>query len=133
MESDAQARAEDLYQQLEAGADFAELAREYSDDKASAAKGGDLGFFRAEDPLSDVVKATVFRMAPGETSKPVRDAGRFYIFRLTEKEPRPLEEVEQSIDTAISRAALNNRLAEIRGDIRIFPKDPEWLDSRPGN
>ena len=92
------------------------------------------GFFRAEDPLSDVVKATVFRMTPGETSKPIRDAGRFYIFRLTEKKARPLEEVEKSIDTAISRGALNARLAEIRGDIKIFPpNDPEWLDSRSGN
>jgi parvulin-like peptidyl-prolyl isomerase len=132
LEADARAKADGLHEQLEAGADFAELASENSDDEASAAKGGDLGYFRPEDPLSEAVKAVVFRMEVGQTSEPVRDSGRFYIFRVTDKRPRPFEDVEGSIDTVISRNKLNERLADIRRDIRIFPKDEEWLNSVPG-
>ncbi len=132
LESESRAKAEDLYAQLMAGADFATLAREHSDDDASAENGGDLGFFRAEDPLSDVIKATVFRMDVGQTSEPVKDAGRFYLFRVTDKRARPLADVEAAIDTAITNSRLNKRLAEIRGDVKIYSKDLEWLESRPG-
>lgn len=128
LESDALARAEGLHAQLVAGADFAELARAHSDDSASAPNGGELGFFRAEDPLSDVIKATVFRMGVGQTSGPVKDSGRFYIFRVTEKRARPLEDVEDAIDKTITSGKLNARLAEIRGDIQIEASDPAWLE-----
>lgn len=129
LESDALAKAQNLHAQLEAGADFAELAREHSDDSASAPNGGELGFFRAEDPLSDVIKATVFRMGVGQISEPVKDSGRFYLFRVTEKRARPLEDVDAAVDKAITSAKLNARLAEIRSDIRIETDDPAWLES----
>jgi parvulin-like peptidyl-prolyl isomerase len=131
LESDAQAKAEALHAQLVAGADFAELAREHSDDTASAGNGGDLGFFRPEDPLSDVIKATVFRMGVGQTSAPVKDAGRFYIFRVMDSRARPLEDVEAAIDKTITSGKLNARLAEIRSDIKIQSSDSEWLQAKP--
>ena len=41
----AREKAESIYQKAKGGADFADLAKEYSFDQASKAKGGDLGFF----------------------------------------------------------------------------------------
>ena len=44
-EEKARKKAEDLRTQIEEGADFAQLAKEFSKDTATASKGGDLGFF----------------------------------------------------------------------------------------
>lgn len=83
-------RAEALRAEIEAGADFAALAREHSEDLGSAAQGGDLGYFErgATAPLLDeplfpaAFEDAVFSMAVGEVSAPVRSEDGFHIIRL---------------------------------------------------
>jgi parvulin-like peptidyl-prolyl isomerase len=66
----AKTRCAELCTQVRAGADFAELAREHSADKLTAARGGALAIFEvgAQDRL---LKAAAFRLAVGETSDPI--------------------------------------------------------------
>lgn len=67
---DARARCDELLARLRAGADFAELAREHSDDPESAARGGAVGVFErgSEDRL---IKAAAFEAEVGEIVGPV--------------------------------------------------------------
>lgn len=75
--------AERLHQQIADGANFAELARSFSQ-SASAANGGNLGWVREDqfDPaLIDVVKT----LNPGDLSEPIQGIDGFYILNLRSK------------------------------------------------
>lgn len=101
----AMARAVRL--QLDAGADFGELAAQVSDDPGSARRGGALGAFERGRMLGPVDEA-VFAMRPGETSDPVASALGYHILRLDALEIPELPEVAAEFRAAIQR----ERLAE---------------------
>ena len=132
LESAALEKARGLAAQALAGADFEHLARENSDDQASAEKGGDLGYFKPADPLSPAIKNAVFSMDVGDTSEPVKDNARYYVFRVTDKRARPLADVDAEIEKTLSNAKLMQRLDEIRAEININSADEEWLSKVPG-
>ena len=96
----AQKKAVDIAARVQkAPADFARIARETSDNKDSAAKGGDLGWV-PETQLIPEVRAAVTRMTKGEVSAPIRSAGGWHIVRLTDRKSsvtRPLPEVRDQI------------------------------------
>ncbi|MGH9772107.1 MAG: SurA N-terminal domain-containing protein [Candidatus Acidiferrales bacterium] len=86
--TDAARKAALLEQKLNAGADFSELAMDYSED-TSASTGGDIGFVpeSALDQSDPVLKKTVLSMKPGETTKPIPvKGGGFRILKLIGKE-----------------------------------------------
>jgi peptidyl-prolyl cis-trans isomerase D len=95
----AKSTATGLKQQLDGGADFAALAKEYSDDPGSGASGGDLGFFgdgMMVKPFQDAVAS----MQPGQISAPVESDFGFHIIRLEEVrggESRPFAEIRDQI------------------------------------
>lgn len=67
---DAQQRIETVQARLEEGADFSELAREFSDDPLSAEQGGDLGYLMEGD-LGGAYDDALFSLAEGEVAGPV--------------------------------------------------------------
>ena len=79
--------------------DFAKLAREVSDDAATRAEGGDLGFF-GKDMLPKPIEELVFAMKPGEVRGPVRADRGFHVIRLVDrkiKDAKPLDDVKDDI------------------------------------
>lgn len=103
--SEAQAKAalakiEDIAKQARAGADFATLAKKYSQDGATAAQGGDLGVVRA-GVLPKPLESAVFAMnKPGEISQPVRTSFGYHLVKLTAYTPekrRPFAEVRKDL------------------------------------
>ena len=72
-----------VQKKLEEGADFAELAKEYSDDKGSAAKGGDLGYFQRRMMVKPFDEA-VFKMKEGEISDIVQTKYGFHIIKVVD-------------------------------------------------
>ena len=86
--AEAARKAAMLMQRINAGADFAELASDYSED-ASASTGGDLGFI-PESALnkSDPAEKAVLSMKPGQVSQPLPMKGAGYrILKLLAMEP----------------------------------------------
>lgn len=79
----ASEEGQDLVKRLRAGADFAELARQYSGDK-TAEDGGDMGYLH-EGMLPGLPAETVGKLQPGETSDPVNLMEGVAIFRLVER------------------------------------------------
>jgi peptidyl-prolyl cis-trans isomerase D len=61
----AKAKAENILEQLKAGASFAKLAKKYSDDPGTKDNGGDLGYF-TEDQMVKPFAQAAFEMRPGE-------------------------------------------------------------------
>lgn len=84
-EEDIRARAADLREDIAGGTlDFAEAAKEYSDDNATADAGGDLGFFKKgdRDPAFD---AAAFALKTGQIGEPVRTPLGYHIIKVTER------------------------------------------------
>ena len=75
--------ADNLHAQLLAGADFAALARQYSDDPATASRGGQLGWIE-RNRLVPELEEVVFGLEPGTISEPVRSSLGFHIIRVIE-------------------------------------------------
>lgn len=85
-ETDARARAQAAHDRIAAGEDFATVAREVSEDVATAPLGGDLGLFARgdNDPAFD---DAAFALEPGALSDVVRSGYGFHVIRVDEKRP----------------------------------------------
>lgn len=108
--SAALARARAVHERLQQGADFAELAREHSED-ASAADGGSLGWFRPGELLDDL--DTLARTLPvGRHSGPVRTRAGVHILKIEAREGgarKPLEELADRIREELQQRAVEER------------------------
>jgi len=81
-------RIKELHERLLAGEDFAELAKQYSEDAMSAPLGGDLGFIEIDD-LDEAYREAVQNLEKGETSDIVETGYGYHIIELLDKkEPR---------------------------------------------
>jgi len=100
--------AEDVLKQARAGADFATLAKKYSEDEGSKVKGGDLDFFQRGRMVAEFENAA-FAMQPGQISDLVKTQFGFHIIKLVDKKPattRPMDEVRSQIqDLLVSQRA----------------------------
>lgn len=74
----------DIRSQLESGISFDVLAKRYSQDPGSAARGGELGFF-SRGELAPEYEASALSMKPGEISMPVETQFGFHLIQLQEK------------------------------------------------
>lgn len=79
----AQAQAQDILKQIQGGADFAELAKKYSQD-GSAANGGDLGFF-GKGQMDPDFEAAAFALDKGAVSGVVKTQYGYHIIKVTDK------------------------------------------------
>lgn len=103
-------RSEEIYEQLRNGADFAELARQYSEDPA-AESGGKLGSFKQGEMLDEMEEA-VNALKPGEFTRPFRTDIGVQIVRLDERTSgghQPLESLAEGIKEQLYNAALEER------------------------
>ncbi len=87
-----------IYQSLQTGASFAELAKLHSAD-ASAENGGDLGYLH-KGMLAKKIQDIVDTMKPGETSKPVEVLRGIVVFRMEDRKPPVLNSFEKVKDRA---------------------------------
>lgn len=76
--------AQDIYAQLQAGAQFGTVARQFSQSPTAAA-GGDLGWIH-EGQLPPELDAALKTMQPGGVTPPIRSAGGYYILGLRERQ-----------------------------------------------
>jgi parvulin-like peptidyl-prolyl isomerase len=95
----AKKKIDEVFAKVKSGGNFEELAKQYSEDKGSAEKGGDLDFMYKGvfDPQFDKAVAD---LKVGETSDIVETEFGYHIIRLIETRPSdyaPFKDVEQSI------------------------------------
>ena len=90
----ARATAEAVKKRLDAGEDFAKVAKEDSEDPESAARGGDLGYVLRGVAPPELEKAA-FSLNVGDTSAPVFTESGYNIIRVTEKRAAEKPEYEK--------------------------------------
>jgi peptidyl-prolyl cis-trans isomerase SurA len=90
----ARAKAQEVLEQLRAGADFRQMAITHSAGQ-QALQGGDLGW-RKGGQLPTLFADSVLRLAPGEVSEPLRSSSGFHIIKLIDKRGEQREYVTQT-------------------------------------
>lgn len=94
-DAQVKAQAEKLMAELRGGADFATLAQQFSVDKASAARGGDLGEF-GPGKMVPAFDAAVFALSkPGDLAGPVKTPFGYHIIELVSRKPAQVKPFEQ--------------------------------------
>ncbi|OFW09750.1 MAG: hypothetical protein A3G20_09355 [Acidobacteria bacterium RIFCSPLOWO2_12_FULL_59_11] len=131
--ADLRKKAEETLGKARNGQDFAELARQYSDD-STASKGGDVGFVE-QSLLAPEIQRAVGSLKTNEVSDLLQTQYGFLIVKLLERSSGgipPLSEVEARIHEQIYfekiQPALRDYLTDLRGESYIFLK-PGYLDS----
>ncbi|GAA4305333.1 peptidylprolyl isomerase [Nibribacter koreensis] len=79
----ARKQLEDIRKRIVAGEDFAALAKQYSQDPASAAEGGNLGFFKRRELVPEY-EAAALKLKPGEMSPVIESMFGFHLIQLIE-------------------------------------------------
>ena len=83
---DTEEKAQEIRQKLEAGGDFAELAKTNSQDTTNKDQGGDLGTISRGQMVEEFEEAA-FSLPVGEISQPVKTEYGYHIIKVTEKIP----------------------------------------------
>jgi peptidyl-prolyl cis-trans isomerase D len=133
--NEALTRAQDVHAKaVAAGADFAALARQYSEDPGSKESGGDLGWF-ARGRMVKEFEDAVFALKPGEVSGPVKSQFGYHVIRLEERKAastRPLVEVRDIIRDKLVEGQADSegsrRATALRGKIDAgkLASDEQW-------
>jgi peptidyl-prolyl cis-trans isomerase D len=130
-EKQVQALAEDVAKKAKApGADFAALAKQYSEDDSNASNGGDLDYFGRGRMVAEFEQAA-FAMKPGEISNPVKTAFGFHIIKVVENKPdttRPLAEVRTEIEEQLKWQKAQAEAEKIAKSLEAVLKTPADLD-----
>jgi len=100
----------DIKKEIEEGGDFAELAKEYSEDKGSAINGGDLGWF-GRGKMVEAFENAAFALKPGEMSEPVKTQFGWHLIKVFDtKEDEKGKEIKAShilLKTQITQETLD--------------------------
>ena len=98
-EGDALARIKALKAEIDAGADFTELVKVYSEDPGSAINGGDLGFF-GKGVMDPSFEQGAFELELNQISEPIRSGFGWHLIKVTdirETSAKPFEEVREEL------------------------------------
>ncbi|HLX74977.1 MAG TPA: peptidylprolyl isomerase [Terriglobales bacterium] len=125
----AQAKADQVYADIQKGAKFDDIARANSDGP-TASQGGDLGYFK-RGTLAKELEDVTFGMKAGDVTKPIRTKQGFVILQVTEHQQAgvpPEKDVEGKIQDALYlkklQPALRAYLTKLREDA--------YIDIKPG-
>lgn len=104
---DPKERINDLYQKLKQGEKFESLAKQFSEDKASAKKGGLLNKFAKGQLSSDEFEEAAFALKEiGDVSSPVESRFGWHIIKLVDKHPvSSFEEMKTELESKIKRGS----------------------------
>ncbi len=114
-EAEAQRKVKMLMDRLDSGADFAQLAMDYSEDMNTAGTGGDLGYVpeSALNQSDPALKRIVLGMKPGQVSQPIQLKEGYRILKLITRESPGLRGISDPQVQQTIRDTLRNRKEQL--------------------
>lgn len=112
-EDEALAKITELRGKIMAGADFATVAKEGSDDTGSGANGGDLGKFGKGQMVPEFDKEA-FILPVGQVSQPVKSPFGYHLIKVESRGTKPFEEVKAMIIKRMPDESAKNALNELK-------------------
>ena len=128
-EQEAFAKAQVLRKKLQAGADFAVVAKAESDDTGSGANGGELGLFRRGQMVPSFEDAA-FTLPEGQLSEPVRSQFGYHLIQVEKKETKTFEEVRPDMVRRARPELAKKAVDELRKQVTVT-MDPEYYFEQP--
>lgn len=117
----AKQRAEDIITQLKGGADFAELAKQYSEDPGSKDNGGDLGYVKKGVFVPEFEKAIFEDLKNGEiTQQPVESQFGYHIIEKLDDRGFGEDREVHSRHILIAKQTAQD----------LFPQQQQWLNTQ---
>ena len=118
--SEAKGKAEEVLAKVKSGEDFATLAKEYSEDTASAINGGDLDFF-PKGYMVEPFENAAFSMKVGEISDLVESSFGYHIIKITDKvdEQKSFDEVKDTIKSTLQSENYNNQVEKLKSNAKV--------------
>ena len=105
----AEERINEIYSKLKSGESFEDLAKKYSEDKNSAAKGGKLNPFGINEMVPEFEEAAFSLVRGGDITEPFQTPYGFHIVKMIERsEIKPFEEVKQELTRKVQRDERSN-------------------------
>lgn len=133
---DAAARAEKVAEMAKSGQDFAQLAKEYSDDGLSADKGGDLGYFKEGD-LIETLATAIENTSPGQVAGPVESPAGYHVIKVVERKTIGGEKKAKKGPSETEELAIDDQTRKEITDAIYRQKAEEqlktWLDGIKSN
>lgn len=129
-EKQVQALAEEIAKKAKAGADFAALAKQYSEDDSNNMNGGDLDYFGRGRMVAEFEQAA-FAMKAGEISNPVKTAFGYHIIKMVDNKAdttRSLAEVRSEIVEQLKWQKAQAEAEKIAKSLEGTMKSPADLD-----
>lgn len=118
--AEARSKVEAIHKRLKSGEDFAKIAEELSDDKATRRKGGDLGEVSRDDrrlarrKMQPLVEAA-FKLNKDAISDPIETARGYHVIKiLTEPTLTPFAEAERLIRFQIQKEVKEDLIKELK-------------------
>jgi peptidyl-prolyl cis-trans isomerase SurA len=119
-EKNAEKTINEIYKKIQQGEKFEDLAKQFSEDKSSASKGGQLNKFGSGQLSSEEFENTAFSLdKAGDISKPFQSDFGWHIVKLIQKHPvKSIDEMKNELETKIGKddrskkitASLNEKL-----------------------
>lgn len=112
--------AKKIKEELDKGADFAQLAKEKSTDPRTKDKGGDLGFFnwgKMVGPFQEVA----FKLKPGEVSEPVKSQFGWHIIKVEERREakrEPFDKLKSRLESELRGSKERERVKEYLDQVK---------------
>ena len=107
-------RIDSIYRALQAGADFAELAKKVSEDAGSAAHGGELPWIAPSQTLKEF-EDVAYSLAPGQRSQPFLSPVGYHIILMKErKQLESFDALKQNIIASLERSGIRNEIADMK-------------------
>lgn len=134
---DDEKTAKEVIKKLEAGEDFAAVAKEYSQDTGSAEKGGELGWFSVGMMVPEFNDAA-YALEVNKISEPVKSSHGYHVIQVTEKRDvkdyGTLEEKKEEIreKIAASKGDWDTKVAELLKEADIKVKDADLKNAFSG-
>ncbi len=113
----SQATAQALLAQIQAGADFGQVAQQSSLDSLTRANGGDLGWFARGTLPAKEVEDAAFALQPGQISGVIQSAFGYHIVQVLERDPARKLEGEQFVK--VQQQAMENWLNGLRSQAKV--------------
>jgi peptidyl-prolyl cis-trans isomerase D len=126
----AREKADSILKQLQGGANFAELAKKYSEDPGSKDNDGSLGWIQRGQTVPEFEQAA-FSLPKGQTSGIVRSTFGFHIIHVDDKQEahvKPLDEVKSQIEPLLAADKASARVESLANKVQTQARAAGGLD-----
>jgi hypothetical protein len=130
-EPEARKKLQGIRERILAGADFAQMAKQYSEDTDTAASGGDMGVIQSDKVVPPIIDAA-HSLNPGQVSDLIPTPSGVEIIQVEDKHTKSFEEVKPALETQLRQSKAAELMKHLMDNYHpVF--DQEFFSGKPAS